>query len=171
MIQLRVLSALLILSGVLLLCASRVWAQTPLPTVDPSHPLVQCAVFGVGCTFSDPSCTFDEHLAGSCPQLSTNPHGDTGATSEPAAISAPSNLTDVGTGIRFEHDGLHVQWYTLRLDGGYVTHRTTVDLVDGVLTLPFSSPLVPGRYVVSVEACRDTPDDRCSLPARLEITR
>lgn len=178
MIRWYLLSAVLILSGLALLPAA-VSAQTPLPTVDPSHPIVQCAVFGVGCTFSDPSCTFDQHFAGSCPQLPRNPFsGSAEPLPEPEpvpppsdAITAPTNLTDVGTGIRLEHDGLNVQWYTLRLDGVYVTHRTTVDLVNGAVTLPFSSPLAPGTYRVSVEACRDTPDDACSVRVFLSLLR
>ena len=146
----------------------------------------RCAAGGAhlaGCVPSNPQCTFNDFLTGTCPTLiasaptPTAPVAPTTTAPDPeptptpvlTAPAAPSQLQDVTTGVQFSHDRILTQWYTLRLNGSYVTHVGTAVVVNGKGTIAFASPLQPGSYSVTVDACGD--DTGCTRSAPLTIVR
>ena len=124
--------------------------------------VMRCAVVGAhldGCTLSDLSCTYQQHLDGTCGASVPAP---------PAGITAPTELRDIGTGIVASHDGALTDWYTLHLDGAYHAHVSMDALSAGTVTLPLGI-LESGTYSVTVLACSDAAG--CVRSAPLEIQR
>jgi hypothetical protein len=138
----------------------------------------RCAVGGAhqdGCGLPATWCTYEDFLASRCPlvPLTEIPYlpGTSVAVPEvpdpivlpDPVLVAPSALTDLGSAIRVQHDGVLTQWYTLKVDLVYQTHVTIDAWVDGIVLLPLLNPPAPGTHTVQVYACNDAACAKATL--------
>jgi hypothetical protein len=132
-----------------------------------SLTVVRCAIGGQhqeGCLFptSGPGTSAPQGEAPPDPTPVPEPDPVPESPPPPSGKPAvPTQLADTGMAVTYVHDGLLVEWFTLRFDGAYYAHANSA-----ARSIAYTLPA--GSYQATVQACGPA---GCTTSAALTVQR